>query len=151
MSLISFPTGDPLWWDIEDMLVTPDYAYMLCLATWVPDPTTEVFRDDIVANEMTDGSYPGPVSATFVDVGPGNGVTRSLLTGRWKFITDDPDFGNLVGGEDIGWMVFYANTGVDSTSTLMAAYPIEHTADGSPFAPRINTAGLTRVGIGTLA
>lgn len=143
MTTVRFPTGDPLWDDIQAQAVTADYQFLIALDTWTPDPVTEVMVDDISANEPVDGSY-SRVNFSFAVATVG--VSLDLATGIWTFTADDPDFGALAGAEDLGWVIAAADTGNDATSKLMRAYQIPggHTTDGSPFIPRVNSAGLCR-------
>lgn len=138
MTVTRFPHGDGYWCDLANTTLVANYTFQPVLSTWTPDITTERYIDDISAYFPTDGSW------TRVTV-TGAVVTVNTASVYTTVTADDPAFGITSGAETIGWVVLFADTGVDTTAEIMAAYEAFHTADGvTSWTPSVHPIGLMR-------
>lgn len=116
----SFPTGvAALACDWE----TEPFKAMLLTSSWAPDPTFEVWVDDIVAYEFTDGSYSRATCAN-------TARTIDVAGQRIDYTCDDVAFGVISGGEIAAWMVIYEEVTNDADSPIVAAFVVDYEADG---------------------
>lgn len=122
---MSFPTG-------LDTLVqtwtTGTYRALLLDTGWDPDPSADVYVDDITANEYAATGY---VRQTLA------GQARSVVlpataddAGFVVFDCTDPSFGVMSGGTIAAWIAVYAFVTTDADSPLCVAFRCNYTADG---------------------
>lgn len=95
-------------------------GWLLTTSAYVPDPDAHVYVTD-VTDEVTDGSY-ARVALT--------GGAFTAGTGDAVYSADDPVFPTIAGGDTLGWAVLFVDTGVDATSTLLAAYSLAYVTSG---------------------
>jgi hypothetical protein len=109
-----------------------NYRWMLLTSPFQPDGSSQIFVDDISANEFSDASY-SRVTAS----GTGGPSGSTSLT--WT--ADDVAFGALVGGETANYLVLFKQETNDTDSPLLVAYRIDRTSDGTAFTIAWNGAG----------
>lgn len=136
MADYAFIRGFPEWADFT----TNTIKAMLLLDTYTPDTTVDEFVADIVADEATNGSYARQTLA-------GKSETIDVANEIVWYDATDPDFGALVGGESLAWMVVYRFVTNDADSILMAAYRIAKVTDGSNVTVSIDPSGLVVLGL----
>ena len=120
-------TGDTVW-------TTSTIKAALLNSTAAPTVDTN-FLSELTANEIA-----------------GAGYTRQTLGTKTRTENDTNDrlelscatiaFGSIAAGETIGWVVFYRDTGVDSTSPVLACDDVTNTpTNGQAVSYTVNAAG----------
>jgi hypothetical protein len=115
---INFPIGYKLALDEWETL---DFAFALMTELWPQDETVETVMSDINTYETTAPEY--------VRFAVGTKTTDIILPvfaggpGYIELHGDDPEFGTLSGLEVITSLVLFQDTGDDSTSLLVSAFP----------------------------
>lgn len=104
------------------------YRALLLSNAWTPDPSSDVFVSDIVADEYAAVGY---VRQTLA------GQSRSVDLpatvddpGFVVFDCDNPSFGVMSGGDVASWVAAYDFVTSDADSPLCVAFRCLYTADG---------------------
>jgi len=124
--------------DRLDDWFTSDWYWMLMIAPFSPDTGSQVFVDDISADEATAPGY----SRVLVT---NKTITSVFPTEMPQYNQDDPDFGAPSGGQVALYLVLYVEVTDDSDSVLAGAWPTNLNLDGTSqvvrFLPQIGPAG----------
>lgn len=123
---MSFPTGIA---DLAENWTTGGtYRAMLLDTGWNPDPSTDVFVDDISANEYAATGYVRQNIA-----GQVRSVDLPATADDPGFVVydcTDPSFGVMSGGTIALWVAVYEFVTVDADSPLCVAFQCNYVADG---------------------
>jgi len=118
---------------------TGTFRAMLMVSPFDPDPATQEFVADIVADEMGVAGYARDLvtTPTLVVDGATNAITVDC---------DDFGFGNAVAGETATYLVVYRFVTNDADSEIVAAFPISRVTDGTALTVTVNASGLLTYG-----
>lgn len=111
--------------DIDEW-VSGSWKWMLLSSGFVPDPDTQEFVADIVADEVTAGGYVRVAVTTPTVQQTGSGGPTYPM-----YLMDNPDFGSPTGGQIATYLVLYREVTNDADSPIIAAWEVALQLDGS--------------------
>lgn len=114
---------------------TDTYTWLALKASYTPSRSHHYIAD-VVADEVTVTGYARAAVS---------GPTRTVDTAQHRIIynCDDPNFGELVAGETVGYVALARELTDDADSVMLALYDISDFAtNGGEFAPVVAATGV---------
>lgn len=104
------------------------FGWALVDQFYVPNEVTLQYMDSVAGFEFVDAAYVRQVAANLTTTVVAPGTVGN--PGYVEFGCDDPDFGVMSDGNSAAGLVLFGDSGLDSTSPIIAVYPVGYTATG---------------------